>query len=214
MIRLVNILSSGYVAFKVKTTAPEKYRVKPSFGCIESGGSKTVEVTVQPGYLMSAQKDRFLVMSVPLEEEPKSHDDLVDYWRELLKDGILHGEVEEHRLHSSVVTPPAAESAAKSSISGPGSAPVLNHLSVIDSKLDYLLAAKRAAVKARRKMQFNLLTLGFAVVLLFFVSRVVMFVFADEDDAGVSQKIDTYWHPWPKSSPPVTEGDGGVGMTT
>lgn len=47
-IELTNCTDS-FVAFKVKTTAPEKFRVKPSFGWIESGGSRTVEVSIQPG---------------------------------------------------------------------------------------------------------------------------------------------------------------------
>ncbi|OQV23793.1 hypothetical protein BV898_02518 [Hypsibius exemplaris] len=182
VIRLVNI-ASGYVAFKVKTTAPEKYRVRPSFGCIESGGSKIVEVTVQPGFPLTPHRDRFLVMSVPLKEEPKDHDDLVEYWRELLKDGILHAEVEEHRLHSTVVAahvdvfPKSPQSAAE---------PVLNQLILIDSKLDYLIATKKSAVMARRKMHWNLLTLAFAVVLLFFTSRVFMFIFSADAKKSIA----------------------------
>lgn len=177
VIRLVNI-ASGYVAFKVKTTAPERYRVRPSFGCIESGGSKTVEVTVQPGHLNTATpfRDRFLVMSVPLAEEPKKHDDLVEYWRELLKNGMLSTDVEEHRLHSTVVAPPADVSPKQ-----PGEQePVLDKLVLIDSKLDYLIATKRGLVKARRKMGCNLATIGFSVLLLFFSSRVFFYFFADD----------------------------------
>jgi hypothetical protein len=178
VIRLVNI-ATDYVAFKVKTTAPEKFRVRPSFGCIESGGSKTVEVTVQPGYLMTAQRDRFLVMSIPLAEEPRNHDDLVEYWHDTLKDGLLQAEIEEHRLRCTVVAPPADLSAKHPG--GSPAEPVLDHLLLIDSKLDFLLATKKATQTARRKMQWNLLTLGFAVVLLFFSSRLVFFLFAQDD---------------------------------
>lgn len=71
VIRLVNITPS-YISFKIKTTAPEKFRVKPSFGCIESGGSKIVEVSILQGFLMTAQKDRYGHGPLP------DHPDVVD----------------------------------------------------------------------------------------------------------------------------------------
>ncbi len=53
------------VAFKVKTTSPKKYCVRPSSGIIEAGGSKDVQVIMQAQreYPPSLEdvKDKFLV---------------------------------------------------------------------------------------------------------------------------------------------------------
>jgi hypothetical protein len=63
-LRLSNT-SNGYAAFKVKTTAPKLYLVKPSAGTLAPGGNVEVVITHQP------QKDegasgthRFLVQAV------------------------------------------------------------------------------------------------------------------------------------------------------
>ncbi|KAG8703449.1 hypothetical protein FRC08_002839 [Ceratobasidium sp. 394] len=56
------------VAFRVKTTAPKLYIVRPNSGRIEPGGSIDVQVLLQPMYqdppLSEQCKDRFLVESV------------------------------------------------------------------------------------------------------------------------------------------------------
>lgn len=58
------------VAFKVKTTSPKKYCVRPSSGIVEPGGSKEVQVIMQaqreyPPSLADC-KDKFLVQCVKL----------------------------------------------------------------------------------------------------------------------------------------------------
>jgi len=37
------------MAFKVKTTAPKNYQVKPFQGVLNPGGSTKVEITIVPG---------------------------------------------------------------------------------------------------------------------------------------------------------------------
>jgi DNA-directed RNA polymerase I, II, and III subunit RPABC2 len=53
------------VAFKVKTTAPNNYFVKPKAGVIAAGGSQEIQVTLQVPYASdpAGNNDRFLVQS-------------------------------------------------------------------------------------------------------------------------------------------------------
>ncbi|KAG9087945.1 phosphatidylinositol-binding protein scs2, partial [Ceratobasidium sp. 392] len=71
------------VAFKVKTTAPKQYCVRPNLGVIEPGGSSDVQVWLQamredPPINFKC-KDKFLVQSMVLtpDRRPKS---LSDMW--------------------------------------------------------------------------------------------------------------------------------------
>lgn len=179
VIRLVNITSS-HVAFKVKTTAPEKFRVKPSFGFIESGGSKTVEVSVMPGLVMTAQKDRFLVMSVPLDKEPQSHNELVDYWQELLKDGTFGSIIDEHKLRCTVSTTAIIEDRSRKVDvelqDGKAPLSVFDRLETIESKLDALLLKQKQKSVSNAKMRWNLLTVALALVFLLLCMRIFTFI--------------------------------------
>jgi vesicle-associated membrane protein-associated protein B len=57
--------TSSLVAFKVKTTAPNNYFVKPKSGTLSPGGSIEIQVTLQVPYAneQAGSTDRFLVQS-------------------------------------------------------------------------------------------------------------------------------------------------------
>ncbi|KDQ11435.1 hypothetical protein BOTBODRAFT_455283 [Botryobasidium botryosum FD-172 SS1] len=82
------------VAFKVKTTAPKLYCVRPNSGRIEPNGQVEVQVLLQPMKeeppLNAKCKDKFLVQSTIIMPE-KEHVDLHDIW------GIV--EAEGMRIH-------------------------------------------------------------------------------------------------------------------
>merc|ERR1712038_1436071 len=54
--------SEKHVAFKDKTTSPEKYRVRPSTGVVKPGGSYDISVYLHSGNQSTILKDKFLVM--------------------------------------------------------------------------------------------------------------------------------------------------------
>ncbi|PIA15063.1 VAMP-associated protein [Coemansia reversa NRRL 1564] len=68
--------NNGPVAFKVKTTAPKKYCVRPNAGRIESGDSIKIQITLQPikeeisGDIKC--RDKFLVQSIQISPEMDS----------------------------------------------------------------------------------------------------------------------------------------------
>lgn len=77
------------IAFKVKTTAPEKYRVRPSTGVVKPGEAFEVYVYLQPGYINTVDKDKFLVMA--MEVTGDTYD--TNLWKTAAKDTIM-----EHRM--------------------------------------------------------------------------------------------------------------------
>lgn len=67
MLKVKNTSSSA-VAFKVKTTAPKNYLVKPSAGVVTAGGSMDVKITLNKQTSdPSGNNDRFLVQAVKSE---------------------------------------------------------------------------------------------------------------------------------------------------
>ncbi|KAI1710352.1 MSP (Major sperm protein) domain-containing protein [Ditylenchus destructor] len=56
------------VLFKVKTTSPEKFRVRPSIGTIGPGGVQTIQITLQKEYRNSFRAERFLLVAVSTSE--------------------------------------------------------------------------------------------------------------------------------------------------
>ncbi|SAM04975.1 hypothetical protein [Absidia glauca] len=71
------------IAFKVKTTAPKLYCVRPNAGVVPAGQSLEVQVMLQPFKeeppLDQKCKDKFLVQTVPMEYDWKSLE-LADLW--------------------------------------------------------------------------------------------------------------------------------------
>lgn len=83
------------IAYKVKTTAPEHYRVKPTVGLIEPGQFVEVSVQLTPGSAVTASRDRFLVQSTLITNPVKG--DVSEFWRT-----VEQGKVLEHRLRCKV----------------------------------------------------------------------------------------------------------------
>ncbi|ORZ10118.1 PapD-like protein [Absidia repens] len=82
---ILTISNSGDhdIAFKVKTTAPKLYCVRPNAGTVTAGETMEIQVMLQPFKeeppLDQKCKDKFLVQSVPITEELKSLES-IDLW--------------------------------------------------------------------------------------------------------------------------------------
>ncbi|GFE54453.1 vesicle-associated membrane protein [Babesia ovis] len=97
-LKLENI-SDETVAFKIKTTAPKGYLVRPSTGVIKAGEHQSVQIILQPlTETPKAVNDRFLVQSVAYASEEPVPKDL---WSSVDK-----AQVGEHRLSVSLVKDP------------------------------------------------------------------------------------------------------------
>ncbi|GIX65255.1 MSP (Major sperm protein) domain-containing protein [Babesia caballi] len=97
-LKLENITDDS-VAFKIKTTAPKGYLVRPSTGVIKAGESQSIQIILQPlSEAPRAVNDRFLVQSVVYTSEEPVPKDL---WTT-----IDRAQVSEHRLSVSLVRDP------------------------------------------------------------------------------------------------------------
>ncbi|KAM4562062.1 motile sperm domain-containing protein 2 [Fundulus diaphanus] len=94
LIVLSNV-AKNQVAFKVRTTAPEKYRVKPSSSSCEPGASVDIVVSLHGGSQASPQ-DRFLIMAAEMENVGSQ--ELAQFWKEVPKTKIT-----EHRLRCHIL---------------------------------------------------------------------------------------------------------------
>ncbi|XP_074515232.1 motile sperm domain-containing protein 2 isoform X1 [Sebastes fasciatus] len=93
---ILSNVTKNQVAFKVRTTAPEKYRVKPSSSCCEAGASVDIVVSIHGGSQASPQ-DRFLVMAAEMDNAAGSQE-LAQFWKEVPKTKVM-----EHRLRCHVL---------------------------------------------------------------------------------------------------------------
>lgn len=94
------------VAFKVKTTSPRQYIVRPNAGRIEANSETEVQVVLQPMREDPPPdfkcKDKFLVQSIQLSEELEVLP-LPDLWAHVEKN--LKGQVSERRLRAVYLMP-------------------------------------------------------------------------------------------------------------
>ncbi|CAH1155749.1 unnamed protein product [Phaedon cochleariae] len=93
-LELQNTDGNTHLSYKLKTTSPEKFRVKPSTGCLAPGESAIVTVTLLVGFQLGGlSRDKFLVMSTPLEASELSNLDLSELWK-----NQSNRKVNQHRL--------------------------------------------------------------------------------------------------------------------
>jgi hypothetical protein len=89
-IQIQNI-STKIVGYKIKTTSPEKYRVRPSTGSLSPGLAATVEIHVSGGQATtvpsSLVRDKFLITAVFLESSELGQQQLADALKTSKPDG-------------------------------------------------------------------------------------------------------------------------------
>ncbi|XP_065162606.1 motile sperm domain-containing protein 2-like [Atheta coriaria] len=81
------------ISYKLKTNAPQKFRVRPSAGVLAPGDSANISIYLLPAYQVSGlSRDKFLVMSVPVNTNHMSTNELGDLWKN------TSDNVTQHRL--------------------------------------------------------------------------------------------------------------------
>jgi len=108
----VSNLSSGNVAFKVKTTVPNAYRVKPSSGTLRPNGSQEVQIIPQPQAAdSSTNAHRFLVQAVPVQSsENVSREQWAEFSKEIIQEHRLSVALEEQQREPVMIGKPTVES--------------------------------------------------------------------------------------------------------
>ncbi|KAH8415348.1 hypothetical protein KR222_004898 [Zaprionus bogoriensis] len=124
------------LVFKIKTTAPKRYCVRPNIGKIAPYRSTQVEICLQPFMYDQQEKNKhkFMVQSV-LAPQDADLTDLNKLWKELEPDQLMDAKLK------CVFDMPAAEASAEntsgvSTVSAAGSAGVVNapvNVNIVDS---------------------------------------------------------------------------------
>ncbi|XP_052767071.1 motile sperm domain-containing protein 2-like isoform X2 [Mya arenaria] len=141
------------IAFKVKTTSPEKYRVRPSSGYVKPGSETEVVIHLQQGYQNTVHKDKFLVMAMEVAHE--STMTFSQLWKSAQKDNIM-----EHKLRC-VVSSGGDEGGTEL---GAGAGHKGSPVSQVDKKVDVLL---EKTMRLERNVQYLVWSqAGMTVILL------------------------------------------------
>ncbi|GAB0087455.1 motile sperm domain-containing protein 2 [Sergentomyia squamirostris] len=95
-VEIVNI-DSKPITYKVKTTAPDKFRVRPSSGVLAPGSGTTVNVVLVHGCnLTSLSREKFLVMCMALGADKQTNSqDIAELWKNTPSHSHL---VEQHKV--------------------------------------------------------------------------------------------------------------------
>lgn len=114
ILKLTNA-SNGCVAFKVKTTAPKSYLVRPSSGTVKPGDNMEVQIILQPGQGSdgNASSHRFLVQAVVApDSEPVGREAWAEFPKDKIQEARLNVVVEERNVEdpSNAKTPEALSS--------------------------------------------------------------------------------------------------------
>eukprot|EP01102_Stenamoeba_stenopodia_P021623 TRINITY_DN8773_c0_g1_i1.p1 TRINITY_DN8773_c0_g1~~TRINITY_DN8773_c0_g1_i1.p1 ORF type:complete len:259 (-),score=67.34 TRINITY_DN8773_c0_g1_i1:109-885(-) len=138
-------LTNNLVAFKVKTTAPKRYVVRPNIGFIEPLAA--IEVQVQLMALPEAEtppkeKDRFQIQSIDLSTIPPTQTDYKDVWKT-----VQDSQVSKHRLkvRFGATTTSSSSSAASSSM--------LTSALTTPSSLDVQAQPRHVVTKPEEKLE-------------------------------------------------------------
>ncbi|KAH8257588.1 hypothetical protein KR038_011670 [Drosophila bunnanda] len=92
-LNLKSISKSRPITYKIQTTSPEKFRVRPRCGVIQPNQTAAINIWLKPEHQVSCDnKDKFLVMAM---EMPNPSCDVTDMWRNKSPNAM---DVEQHRL--------------------------------------------------------------------------------------------------------------------
>uniref|UniRef100_A0A6J0T8N7 Motile sperm domain-containing protein 2 isoform X1 n=2 Tax=Pogona vitticeps TaxID=103695 RepID=A0A6J0T8N7_9SAUR len=165
LIVLTNV-TKNTVAFKVRTTAPDKYRVKPSNSSCEPGTSLDIVVSLHGGCTVSLQ-DRFLIMAAEMDQcSAVGTQELTQFWKEVPRSKVL-----EHRLRCHVIesSKPSTLTLNENAFSVPAKSNEDLHLQLTQ----LLQANRRLQEKIDRCVWFQQLTL----LLVFLLVAISTFCF-------------------------------------
>ncbi|XP_037933703.1 motile sperm domain-containing protein 2-like [Teleopsis dalmanni] len=89
-------LSSAPVTYKIQTTSPEKFRVKPRCGLLQTGESVSINIALKPGEKIAdgIGRDKFLVMASPILFNIDPARPMTEFWKQMPP----NSDIKEYRL--------------------------------------------------------------------------------------------------------------------
>uniref|UniRef100_A0A1I7YKH9 Major sperm protein n=1 Tax=Steinernema glaseri TaxID=37863 RepID=A0A1I7YKH9_9BILA len=141
--------SQKHVMYKIKTTSPEKFRVRPTAGIVKPDGMEIIRVYLQNEYKSTVAREKFLIMAMETETQPNG-EDFAALWKEAPDNTKIL-----QKLRCSL----CENNAVDANVSSPS--PPLSSSPLLDDTKDL-----RAEVKSLANQQRFLLLLIFVLVAL------------------------------------------------
>jgi len=166
-IKLQNNDPSVILSYKMKTTAPEKFRVKPSAGVLSPGDKATICVTLLPAYhVTNLEKDKFLVMTVPVENAQMNQTDLTEFWK-----SVSGKSVSQHRLRCTPLNSEIRNGSAytNSNVVSSSSSPTVNSQTDASVTLQKLTASVAKIHEAQHTLNQSLRNTQYLQMLIIFL---------------------------------------------
>jgi len=159
MLKLTN-MHSGNVAFKVKTTAPKAYLVRPSSGTLRKGEHQEVQIILQPPQGTDGQPNnhRFLVQAVVTPTaDPVSRDQWVEFSKESIQELRLNVVLEEKEGEPTANKP--TESYSNANTTATTAATVADQPGDLKVKYDELVQYMLMLEKEKKKLEADMASL-------------------------------------------------------
>ncbi|XP_075162191.1 motile sperm domain-containing protein 2-like [Haematobia irritans] len=167
--------SSTPITYKIQTTSPEKFRVRPRCGIIIPGETIVVNILLKPEHKLSENgKDKFLVMCIPAVDVQAQN--IVEYWRKV---GQQDPNMEQHRFYCTYVDDGSSTQTTMANGVGGNSSG--------DKKEDHSLAATR---KLEKQLKFTQTLQWVTLIILFILSMAVIYLLKLQmldDEGGLSR---------------------------
>lgn len=138
------------VAYKIKITSPEKFRVRPSTGTIAPGAAEFIRVYLQNEYRNSVLREKFLLMAV----ETTGENDFGDAWKNSGEDARI-----EHRLRCRLITE------NEMAVSGAGSLDSTTTGNINDQSTNTVALVKTMEAQATYRQNIIMISMGFIIIL-------------------------------------------------
>jgi len=155
MLKLTN-QHQGNVAFKVKTTAPKAYLVRPSSGTLRPRETQEVQIILQPlGNDGQANNHRFLVQATAVQgHEPVSREQRSEFSKEAVQEQRLSVVLEEREAEPAVTK--VSEAAYSTSTVPTGAAAGAGQPEDLKVKYDELVQYTLMLEKEKKKLEADM----------------------------------------------------------
>ncbi|XP_041564431.1 motile sperm domain-containing protein 2 isoform X1 [Drosophila elegans] len=132
-------IAKSAVTYKIQTTSPEKFRVRPRCGIIQPNQEASINIWLKSEHQLSAEsKDKFLVMAMVAPSSECCGSDVTDLWRNKSPSAV---DVEQHRLvcrfDAPKAPPDCPNKASKASVDGKKSSIGNDPASVMERQLAF-----------------------------------------------------------------------------
>ncbi|KAI5632846.1 MSP (Major sperm protein) domain-containing protein [Phthorimaea operculella] len=136
----ISNLEDKPLAFKIRTTGPEKFWVRPCSGIIPAKKTEQITITILPGYEKTAMREKFSIMATPSNDQTN----LSEVWRT-----ALNSDIEERRLKCNIDTNQVNNIATNNAMVQPNFAKSLEDLKsdVKDLKTQCQIKVCRSVIK-------------------------------------------------------------------